>query len=516
MAGAVPVACVAHARCVGVCAGPSSATGGDFSSRQTSRPAASSHPRRFANAKPRRPLFFRDGGVPRTRLRKTRSPHRHETKVRVTPLASQLNWWDVTGRLAKILVEASRDDDDRSENGYLEHDSPPVVKFDTQSQFNGAVTVVAHGPWRSLRFNEVEQGLTYVTVDENKKNVKADVDVLGYEYLRCMTAAACSICALDRDNDWERAALVDESTTRPPGNNLRTEPSKTRRIICVGLGSGAMPAFIASKFPNVKVEVVEIDPVVVCAVREFHGVDFELIDDDGNNTDSSADPGLGVVLGDAGPWMQQAALAVLRGDEKPACAIFLDAFDGDGETPAHLLQDSFLENCYETLAPGGVVVANAFNGVKGSLVRKNAEQFAVALEANIGQVYSWNVETPVNVVFLARKGKGSGGGATRKSDQGADVGKENSLRFSRTQLKDAAYKISTECNFEWDAGDRVKRAFWVTVDRTAVANGDSTLIKEAPAGLDVNPLSRFAEALGTSMPPEWEAENLVEEDGEKL
>jgi spermidine synthase len=29
-----------------------------------------------------------------------------------------------------------------------------------------------------------------------------------------------------------------------------------------GLGSGAMPAFIAKHFPNTTVEVVEIDPVV--------------------------------------------------------------------------------------------------------------------------------------------------------------------------------------------------------------------------------------------------------------
>ena len=45
----------------------------------------------------------------------------------------------------------------RSEHGYLEHESSPGVLFDKRSDFNGRVRVVAHGPWRSLRFNDVEQ-----------------------------------------------------------------------------------------------------------------------------------------------------------------------------------------------------------------------------------------------------------------------------------------------------------------------------------------------------------------------
>ena len=34
--------------------------------------------------------------------------------------------------------------------------------------------------------------------------------------------------------------------------------------------------------------------------------------------------------------------------------VFLDAFDGEGETPAHLLAPVFLRDCREALAPGGV------------------------------------------------------------------------------------------------------------------------------------------------------------------
>ena len=91
--------------------------------------------------------------------------------------------------------------------------------FRERSSLNGDVHVVKHGPWRSLRFNEVEQGLSYVreTRDEatgEVLRVTADADVLGYEYLRCMTAAAGAMCRLDVGADWTRVDGVDEKKTR--------------------------------------------------------------------------------------------------------------------------------------------------------------------------------------------------------------------------------------------------------------------------------------------------------------
>ena len=47
--------------------------------------------------------------------------------------------------------------------GYLAHPSEARVVWSRRSDAgNGVVRVVAHGPWRSLRFNQVEQGLTFV------------------------------------------------------------------------------------------------------------------------------------------------------------------------------------------------------------------------------------------------------------------------------------------------------------------------------------------------------------------
>ena len=65
--------------------------------------------------------------------------------------------------------------------------------------------------------------------------------MLGYLYLRCMTCVAAVMLRMDGAN-----CLLDGSRASAP------------RVIFVGLGSGAMPAFFARKFPRVVVEVRSI------------------------------------------------------------------------------------------------------------------------------------------------------------------------------------------------------------------------------------------------------------------
>ena len=423
---------------------------------------------------------------------------RHAKRGGAAPAAASPRWWDVKARLETALRG-----DERSEFGYLEHDSEGETVFRARSKHNGDVRVVKHGPWRSLRFNEVEQGLSYVreTTNEGSSRVVADLDVLGYEYLRCMTAAAAATCALDKRADWrgvgetlarerlgERLTLAGSS----PGGNT---------VVCVGLGSGAMPAFIANAFPELSVDVVEIDDVVVDAAEKALGLPGI------RATAANARlENLRVVIGDAAEFMASAAAAVRRGETPAASTIFLDAFDGDGETPTHLTSAAFLRDCAARVKPGGVVVANCFNGVRGSKARHAAESFAVALAREIGPVTSWTVETPVNVIFAARK--------ERASSDRDDV--SDSSRFSRAQLRDAARALGAERLFEWDAGDRVRRAFWVEVVEDAgsgnedAENGFPRVIRERPAGIEMNPLSALAERVGTTMPREW-AEDEDEE-----
>lgn len=411
--------------------------------------------------------------VPRARARWALVAGSNRTAEGSSEGRSIPKWWDVGGRLNDAVKR-----DQRSEHGYLEHESTPVVLFDKRSNFNGRVRVVAHGPWRSLRFNDVEQGLTYIRGDwsdaEAAGDGEADTEVLGYFYLRTMAAAAAAMCRLDGNLDLTQ---------------------RGGRVVCVGLGTGALPAFIARKFPAAVAEVCEIDPVVVEAVRDFHGLPKlpKLPGPWGDKpVPGNLPPGVGVSMGDAGEFMERAARAVERGDAPTASVVFLDAFDGDGEVPSHLSSRDFLAKCDRVLAPGGCLIVNLFNGPEGSKQRARIEDVALNLEAAVGLVTTFPVEFPVNVVLAARKERTDG------------FGDQEDPRFTRKELKTAGREISKELGFEWDAGDMLAKAYWVETDGGAS-------FKERPAGLSLNPLSGFVNRMGTTMPDEW-----VEEDNKEV
>ena len=127
--------------------------------------------------------------------------------------------------------------------------------------------------------------------------------------------------------------------------------------------------------------------------------------------------------------------------------------------------------------------------------------FKMALERHVGPVTTWPVETPVNVVMAARKPPERGGGDASGEGEG---GGEEEIRFTRVDLKKTGSAVGDSAGLEWDAGQQVRRAFWVETD-------GGTLFRERPAGLNLNPLSGFVERMGTVMPNDW-AENENEND----
>ena len=57
----------------------------------------------------------------------------------------------------------------------------------------------------------------------------------------------------------------------PEGSSLRAaltcNPQKLCRVLCIGLGGGTLPIFLAHHFPGMVIDVVEIDPVVIAAAQ---------------------------------------------------------------------------------------------------------------------------------------------------------------------------------------------------------------------------------------------------------
>ena len=103
-------------------------------------------------------------------------------------------------------------------------------------------------------------------------------------------------------------------------------------LLMLGLGGGTVPQFIAKKFPEVSVEVMEIDPLVVEVAQKYFG--FK--------------PGKHgqVAIGDG--------RKLLRKNQKKYDLIILDAYKAGG-IPFHLTTREFMQEVKKHLRPGGVV-----------------------------------------------------------------------------------------------------------------------------------------------------------------
>ena len=111
-----------------------------------------------------------------------------------------------------------------------------------------------------------------------------------------------------------------------------------QRILFVGLGGGTLVRAIRHYYPNVQIDVIELDPVVVEVARAYFGF--------------QEDSRMKVYIRDARVQMNRLAGQGARYD-----MIFLDAFRG-GYIPYHLTTQEFMELVARLLEANGVVVSN--------------------------------------------------------------------------------------------------------------------------------------------------------------
>ncbi len=115
-----------------------------------------------------------------------------------------------------------------------------------------------------------------------------------------------------------------------------------RDILFVGLGGGSAPKRMWRDFPDLRIHVVEIDPVVVDAAYSY----FEL----------PRDPRLTVDALDGRRFLER--------DDRRWDVIGIDAYFSDS-IPFHLATHEFLQLVRSRLEPGGVVVANVIGALEG-------------------------------------------------------------------------------------------------------------------------------------------------------
>jgi spermidine synthase len=141
--------------------------------------------------------------------------------------------------------------------------------------------------------------------------------------------------------DLKSPHLLQIQYTRLMFVSLLYQPEPEACLI-VGLGGGAMVRFLNHFFPRVRVDVVEIDPVIVAIARQYFGTEPR--------------PGTRIFTEDG--------LTYLRQTSEHYDVIYMDAFlkpGGDTDStgvPLRLKAEAFLRSLHVRLRPGGLVVFN--------------------------------------------------------------------------------------------------------------------------------------------------------------
>ncbi|MBA4158279.1 MAG: fused MFS/spermidine synthase [Gemmatimonadetes bacterium] len=201
------------------------------------------------------------------------------------------------------------------------------------------------------------------------------------------------------------------------------------RILFVGLGGGAMPMYARQLLPNAKIEVVELDPLIVDVAQRYFGF--------------RPDSLLVVHTGDGRAFIEQSP-------PESYDLIVLDAFSDD-EIPYALVTRQFLEAVRSRLSPGGVVVSNLWSssGEYASMVTTYGAVFE--------QVHLIHVGRGTQRILVA-------GSALRPLDRSALVeasrmlARRVELGFDLPALVERGYEIPPEVNapiLEDPAGERL-------------------------------------------------------------
>jgi spermidine synthase len=151
-----------------------------------------------------------------------------------------------------------------------------------------------------------------------------------------------------------------------------------QRALVVGLGGGGMVHFLKHFDTDLRLDVLEIDPVVVAIADEY----FQ----------ARSEANVRIVNQDARDFLQQGSEAY--------DVIYMDAFLGASEAtdptgiPSHLKTLPFYEQLKARLSPEGRVVFNLHR-------HGNHDEDVAAIRAGFAQVYLFRVPTRGNVVVAA-------------------------------------------------------------------------------------------------------------------
>ena len=201
-----------------------------------------------------------------------------------------------------------------------------------------------------------------------------------------------------------------------------------RRILLAGLGGGSLPRFLHRKFPEARVEVVEINPQVLEVATQYLGF--------------TRDARLVVHIADARDFIARA----------PAGAydlIVLDAY-ADATVPPHLATLEFMGAVRRALAPSGVVVSNLWNRANN----KRYDDMLATQRAAFASVATLTVPSEVNVIVLSTP---------------------RAMRLDREALAASAAAVGAARELRFDLAAMVRDGYFIDARRGRVLRDTSAL-----------------------------------------
>ena len=153
---------------------------------------------------------------------------------------------------------------------------------------------------------------------------------------------------------------------------------RAKRVLVIGLGGGVIPRALRRIDPEMRIDVVELDPSVVKVAKAYFGY--------------REDPRLHTHVSDGRVFVRRQLRAGVRYD-----IVVIDAFERV-YVPEHFLTREFLGQVKSVLAPGGMVASNTFT--KGPL----APYEAATYQSVFGDVHMVDMLLGSRILLAGRDG----------------------------------------------------------------------------------------------------------------
>lgn len=186
---------------------------------------------------------------------------------------------------------------------------------------------------------------------------------------------------------------------------------KPQTALVVGLGGGTIPGFLRKRFPDMRIDAVEIDPGVVEVARSHFGF--------------REDARMHAYVSDGRQFIERSG--------RLYDIIFLDAF-GTDSVPYQLVTREFLAGVRRALTPRGAVIGNVWGRDSNPLYDSMLRTY----QAVYDEVSTVDVHGAGNKIIVASPRKRS---------------------FSKAELVRRSRQLTRELSLRSDLGDIVERGF---------------------------------------------------------